>query len=137
MKHLKYAMAFLLGKKAPHYRMREEESVFIVNLNGDVYGVARPYEEDYRYGNVFHEPFEAVLTSSGRERAIQETTERTSRFCGGCEFSGHCPTFFVAAASPQQEAMLIRSGCPVRAVLRHMVGRLRETRSAGAGQRMG
>ncbi len=107
--------------------MRDNECVFIVNTNGDVYGVARAYEAEFLYGNIFNQPLDEILHSQRRTRSIDEGSVRVERHCSGCKYFGACPGFFAAVATPQQQSMLETSGCPVAGVIDHMVDRIEQT----------
>jgi uncharacterized protein len=126
--YIGYALAAINGRRSPRYSMHTQESVFIVDTTGDTYGMARPYEAEHRYGNVFQEPFGAILNSAGRDRAVLAAERRANELCQRCPYLDYCPGFHVAAATPQQQNMLATSGCLVRPVLDHIV-----TRVAAAG----
>jgi uncharacterized protein len=103
------------------------ERVYIVNIDGGVWGVGEAYDAADCYGNIFTSPFVEVLTSPTRRRLCAASTARMERYCGTCEYFGHCPGFFVAGATPEQQKLLAEDGCPVRSMIDHLVARLEKT----------
>ena len=65
--------------------------------------------------------------SEGRIRSIALSQERMQRFCHQCPYFGNCPGTFVANATSVERKILEESGCPVRAVLEHIVDVFRRT----------
>lgn len=124
--YLDYATTWLGGGEGMTYNIRENECVFIVNTNGDTYGIAHAYEPEYLYGNIFTQSLDEILASAGRARAVKEAEMRVARHCAGCKYFGACSGHFAASATPQQQSMLETGGCPVAGVIDHMVARLEQ-----------
>jgi uncharacterized protein len=122
--YISFAIANLAGRRNVLYRKEQDESVFVVNLDGGIWGTGDQYEPDYRYGDLSQQSFGDVLTSKTRRLMIEEAEIRLERHCRKCPYHGACPGHYVADASPQQKALLERSGCPVRKVLDHIVATL-------------
>jgi uncharacterized protein len=122
--YIGYAIAALRDEPRKTYDKQTQEAVFIVNTDGETWGVAETYDPDYRYGNVLREPLDALMSSSGRRRAIAEADARVAKHCTGCPYFGHCPGFDVADATPEQQRVIEESGCPARALISHIIDRL-------------
>jgi uncharacterized protein len=125
--YVDHAIAHITGRNGDRYRREEDEFVFIVDLDGGVWGQGEAYEPEYQYGNLAREDLGAVLTSQARRRANAQAELRCERYCQPCVYYGGCPGDFVADSSPQQQQMLEGSGCPVKEVLHHIVGALEKT----------
>lgn len=128
--YVKFAVSFLGGAAANYrYDKRNEESVFVVNLDGGVWGVGtgERYEPEYRYGNIFTDSFEHMLASPGRMNVVAAAEGRVASYCADCPYFGHCPGSFVADATAEEMAALNRSGCPERKILDHIVDTLRRS----------
>jgi len=97
------------------------ECVFIVDINGDVYGMPAVYDADYLYGNLFRTQFSEILKSGARRRSIMLSQQRMQRFCHQCPYFGACPGEFVANATYEQQKLLEARGCLVRDVIEHIV----------------
>jgi uncharacterized protein len=119
--YVDYAIAHISGRPAKRYRRDSDEFVFMVGLDGGVWGQGEAYEPEYQYGNLAQDTFGQILTSPGRRRSIEEAQSRSERFCGQCRYYGACPGYFVADSSPQQKRMFEESGCPVKEVVDHIV----------------
>jgi uncharacterized protein len=122
-----YAIAYISGRPAKHYRRESDEFVFMVGLDGGVWGQGEAYEPEYQYGNLALDNFGQILTSQERRHSLEEAQSRSERFCRRCPYYGACPGYFVADSSPQQKRMFEESGCPVREVVDHIVHTLEST----------
>lgn len=125
--YLRYALAAVGGAAVAKHDPETDEQVFLVDTNGDTYGVADTYDREYHYGNAFTQPFDDVLHSAARKRAAQDGRERIARHCGSCPYFGYCPGRFAAEATPEQRKMLATSGCPVRELIGHIIRRIDRT----------
>jgi uncharacterized protein len=119
--YVRYAVQHVTGIDNDRYDRSTSERVFIVDVNGDVFGVAESYEPEFCYGNLFRAPFREIAASEGRVRSIALSRERVQRFCHRCPYFGNCPGAFVANATRVEREVLEESGCIVRAVLDHMI----------------
>jgi uncharacterized protein len=125
--YLDFAIAYLAGRRDHHYEKRTQERVFVVNLDGGVWGQGDAYLNALKYGDVSREDLQTILASPGRSLTIALSQRRMAEHCEKCVYFGACPGFFVADASPQQETLLAQSGCPVKQVIDHIVDALKRT----------
>jgi len=86
-----------------------------------VSNVVESYEPEFCYGNLFYSPLREIAESAGRARSIALSQERMQRFCHQCPYFGNCPGAFVANATSVERKVLEASGCPVRAMLDHIL----------------
>lgn len=121
--YLDFAIAYLNGQRHRFYDKLNEECIFVVDPAGDVWGVADTYNVACRYGNVFKEPFEAVLESPIRVQTCLQSEQRIEKYCRGCKYLGACPGYFAADATPEQRTLLDAGYCTVREVISHMLVR--------------
>ena len=61
------------------------------------------------------------MASDARGRSIALSENRMQRFCQRCPYFGSCPGSFVADATDVERKILQAHGCPVRALLDHIV----------------
>ena len=119
--YVRYAVRHVTGADNNRYDRSLSERVFIVDVNGDVFNVVESYEPEFCYGNLFHSTFREIAASEGRARSIALSQERIHRFCHQCPYFGNCPGVFVANATSVERQILEASGCPVRAMLDHIL----------------
>ena len=122
--YIDYAVAYTTGQRDRRYNKQTDEYAFVVELDGGIWGHGEAYESELKYGNLIDEPFADILKSPGRRRAIDNAQRRIDAHCRHCPYYGACPGSFVADASVQQQSVLDQAGCPVRAVLDHIVAAL-------------
>jgi uncharacterized protein len=125
--HLRYALAAISGQKRGTYDPDMDERVFLVDTNGDTYGVADTYAPDRRYGNLFGQGLDALLTSFSREQVKDAARARLQTYCNSCPYFGYCPGRYVAEATPEQRRLLVEDGCPVREIVAHIINRVART----------
>jgi uncharacterized protein len=125
--YLRYALAAISGATIARHQPEADEQVFLVDTNGDTYGVSDTYAPKYQYGNVFTQSFDNVLHSTSRARAAREGRERMERYCSSCPYFGYCPGRFAAEATREQRRMLEADGCPVREMITHIIRRIDKT----------
>jgi uncharacterized protein len=90
--YLEYAVAFMNGKRDAFYDKEVDESIFVIDTNGDVVGY-ETYSEKNRYGHLFDQPFEEVLASSSRQALVAKARQRVETYCTNCIYRGACSTF--------------------------------------------
>jgi uncharacterized protein len=117
------ALAYLGKTNRGYYEKIVDESVFVVDINGDVTGY-ETYQHDHVYGNLFVEPFVEILNSAARARAAQKSAERVEKYCSKCTYFGACMGQPVAEANPFEEQWLAMEGCHVASVIEHIVHRI-------------
>jgi uncharacterized protein len=122
---LSYAINYMAGHPSVCYDKERDESVFVVGVDGGVWGDGEISGEEFRYGNLIEDGFAALLKSENRMQAVERSRRLMHKHCGSCRFLGACPGHFVAEASPQQQRTLEEFGCPERAVIDHIVNALR------------
>jgi uncharacterized protein len=125
--YLRYALASIAAGPRAYHDPEAHEHVFLVDTNGDTYGVADTYDERHRYGNLFREDLEQLVRSAPRTRFVEQARERLARHCQGCPYFGHCPGKFAAEATEEQRRLLTTEGCPVREIVAHIVRRIERT----------
>jgi uncharacterized protein len=116
-----FAVQHITGINRDRYDRSIAERVFIIDVNGDVFNVVESYEPEFRYGNLFRSPLRSIAESDGRSRSTALSQERMRRYCHQCPYFGNCPGAFVANATSVEREILETSGCPVRAVLDHII----------------
>ena len=121
------AIRFLRGEEKNYWNMWEDELVFIVELDGSLWGRPDMYVPGSKYGNVIEQNLESVLQSASRRRACEQAAQRTDLHCRECPYHGYCSGQYVADASNVEREMLSAFGCPVRSVIDHIVARFEET----------
>lgn len=120
----RYALAVISGKPRGTYEAADDENVFLIDTNGDTYGVADTYSTDRRYGNLFDMDFEALRTSAPRGQSMDAARDRLQRYCATCPYFGYCPGRYAAEASPEQRRVLATDGCAVREIIAHIIERV-------------
>jgi uncharacterized protein len=121
---VRFAVQRIMGIDNDRYDPSTSERVFVVDVNGDVSNVS---ESEFCYGNLFCSPLREIAESEVRVRSIALSQERMQRFCHQCPYFGNCPGVFVANATSIECEVLNRSGCPVRAVLDHILDVFKRT----------
>ncbi|MEZ5788770.1 MAG: radical SAM protein [Xanthobacteraceae bacterium] len=109
------------------YDKETDEWVFVVNPNGDLWGISEIEDNRFLYGNVFASPLETVLASDARRATFAEARRRIDQLCGGCPYLGHCTGYSMADVTDGVFGVVEREGCHVRGTLDHIVARFRET----------
>jgi uncharacterized protein len=122
--YVSYAVAHLAGEERAPYVKERDEIVFLVNVDGGVWGVGDAYDPALCYGNAFRQDFADILASPVRRAAAARSEARVEKHCRACPYRGQCPGAFVADATPEQEASLERGTCVVRRILDRMTGDL-------------
>ncbi|MGB5086206.1 MAG: radical SAM protein [Methylocystis silviterrae] len=121
--YLAYALDHLEGAP-PSEGTADQESVFVVNTDGRVWGAAELYAPGRDYGNIFETAFSELLRGKNRLAARKAARERVMAYCRPCPYFGACPGYAVAFSFPDEIAALETHGCPVRKIIAHIVARL-------------
>lgn len=128
-------MADLLRRRAPwfvpgYYERRTNESVVLVNTNGDLYSQGDAFVPGRAWGNIFRSPMRDILQSDARKRSVLAAETRMARACVRCEYFGACDGFAVAEDNRHYRDTVGAQGgtaCVVeRGLYRHLERRLRE-----------
>ncbi len=125
--YMRYAVQYITGMDNDRCDRSNNERVFLVDVNGDVFNVMESYEREFCYGNLFNMPFRRIADSESRGRSIALSEDRMRRFCHQCEYFGSCPGVFMASATRVEREIVETSGCPVRAVLDHILDVFKRT----------
>lgn len=97
------AIASLNNSSRTHrFNKETEDSLFVVNTNGDVYSEADAYDSNFSYGNIFTDSFNHLLSSPARKRAIARANLITGSTCHHCEYYGHCNGFRMAESTTEK-----------------------------------
>jgi len=128
--YLAYALAAMAGGEKRFHEPTRGETVFLVDTDGQTYGVADTYAPGRAYGNVFTQDFSDVLASPARALSVADANARMRKHCTACPYHGYCPGTFAADATPEQRRMLDSDGCPVREVITHIIRRVERTEVA-------
>jgi uncharacterized protein len=126
--YLDFALAHIGQQKTYRYNKLDLEAVFIVNIDGTVWGPGDTYNGKVPYGSLLTNGLPDILRSESRRRAIERADHRMHEYCQPCPYYGACPGFFVGDASRQEEILLKAAGCPVRATIQHILARLESTK---------
>ena len=119
--YVRYAIRYVTGVDNHRYDRSISERVFVIDVNGNVFNVVESYEPEFCYGNLFSSSFREIAVSERRVRSIALSRDRMQRFCYQCPYFGNCPGIFVANATSVERQILEASGCPVRAVIDHIL----------------
>lgn len=125
--YVRYAVQYITNINNDRFDRSARDSIFIIDVNGDVFNDIESYEREFCYGNLFHSPLSKIVASEGRERSIMLSRERMQRFCHQCPYFGSCPGVFVASATSVERKVLEASGCRVRAMLDHILDVFKRT----------
>lgn len=109
------------------YDKETDEWVYVVNPNGDLWGISEIEDNRFLYGNVFTSPLEEVLASDLRRVTFAAARGRIDHLCGGCPYLGHCTGYPMADVTDGVSGVVEREGCHTRGVLDHIVVRFRQT----------
>ncbi|MEA5571329.1 radical SAM/SPASM domain-containing protein [Calothrix sp. UHCC 0171] len=83
------------------YDKREWESIYIVDVDGEVYSYADAYAITHSHGNIFNQPLAALISSSQHQKIIREAEERIQETCSQCKFFGSCSGYPIAEGNRQ------------------------------------
>ncbi len=109
------------------YDKQTDEWVYVVNPNGDLWGISQIEDNRFLYGNVFKPPLETILAADARRVTFLAARQRIDRICGACPHLGHCNGYAMADATDGFLGVVEREGCHIRGVLHHIVARFSET----------
>ncbi|MBA3448897.1 MAG: radical SAM protein [Pseudaminobacter sp.] len=122
---------YVQGAEKRVYDKSSREHIMVVDTSGEVYAVADTYDPKFSYGNLITDDVEAILNSSGRRGAINDSMDRVLSTCISCEFAGSCSTFPVAEATPIERRMFTHDdGCTVaKGMIQFFVDAVRQRRT--------
>jgi uncharacterized protein len=125
--YMAYAQRSISGAAAERFDYGQEEFVFIVNVDGDTWGVMGAYEPEARYGNLFEQDFTDILAAENRQRQKSEIDRRATSHCVSCKYYGACPGKYVVQATTEERKLIDSRGCIVKEVISHILQRCEET----------
>jgi Arylsulfatase regulator (Fe-S oxidoreductase) len=126
------AIKSIAGAPRRVYRKEADEWVYVVNPNGDLWGISEIEDNRFFYGNVFTSSLADVLASDTRKETFAEAERRIDQLCGACPYLGHCSAYAMADVNDGVFATVRREGCHARALLDHIVARFEESGIADA-----
>lgn len=98
--YIEYALRYIYQKPfTSQYTQQSDEALFLINLDGNVFGASSNYEPESIYGNAFNDDFDSILESKARHVVNQASQDYQSRFCSGCSYVGYCPGQYAAEAT--------------------------------------
>jgi uncharacterized protein len=101
--YMNAAMNALMPNSAKHkFDKAQDDSLFIVNTNGDLYAEADAYDDKYAYGNLFTTDLDSLLESPARKRAIERANMIVGSTCAQCPHHGDCSGFRMAEATTEK-----------------------------------
>ena len=117
------------GAKNIFYDKRVWESIYTVNIDGEVYSYADSYNLDRSHGNLFTTPLTQIIDSENHERSIADAERRIEQTCSDCIYFGSCSGYPMAEGSreyyPVDERGILQ--CIVdRGILEYIDYRFRE-----------
>jgi uncharacterized protein len=72
------------------YDKAEWESIYVVNVNGDLYSYADAYNIEMSHGNLVTTPLENIVRGKQHQKAIAAAEERMAASCYSCQYFGSC-----------------------------------------------
>jgi len=81
------------------YDKESWESIYLVNVTGDVYSYADAYNIEYSHGNIFTDSMTKIISSEEHQKAIAAAVQRMSSACLPCKYFGSCSGYPVAEES--------------------------------------
>jgi uncharacterized protein len=89
------------GYQPVYYDRRSQESVILINTNGDLYAQADAYDTERSWGNIFRSSLQDILQTTPRERSVTEAETRMAATCLDCKYFGVCNGFPIAENNRQ------------------------------------
>ncbi|MUG94015.1 radical SAM protein [Scytonema sp. UIC 10036] len=83
------------------YDKREWESIYIVDVDGEVYSYADAYLITHSHGNIFNQPLGSLINSERHQKIVIEAEERIQETCSQCKFFGSCSSYPIAEGNRQ------------------------------------
>ena len=137
VEYMIYAQRSIAGAAAEYFDYGQHECVFIVDVDGNTWGVMGDYKSEAKYGNLFEQDFSDVLAGENRARQKVEIDLRVTSHCGSCEYHGACPGQYVVQATAEERKLIDAQGCIVREVISHILQRYEETGLSSTFDRAG
>jgi uncharacterized protein len=78
------------------YDKADWESIYLVNVNGDVFSYGDAYDPDFCHGNLFTTPLEQIVLSPVHQQVISRAQERMLSACSSCKYFGSCSGYAMA-----------------------------------------
>jgi radical SAM protein with 4Fe4S-binding SPASM domain len=122
--YLAIAVYSMAGRPWPRFDRRTDESVFVVNTDGGVWGEPEAYDPEFGFGNIFRHDLRELLRSPGREKAISGSEDRQEAYCKECPYHESCSGYFMASNLAYEITPATPHRCVARDVASYMVDRL-------------
>jgi uncharacterized protein len=123
--YLRNALHFLNGVRPWFYDQEMDQSVFVVDTSGDVFG-HETYLAGSQYGNIFTQSFEEIADSPIRKNQADDSVQRIERYCAKCMYLGACSGYPAATANQLETQWLSADACYVAMIIGHIVRRLEQ-----------
>jgi uncharacterized protein len=111
------------------YDKREWESIYLVNIDGEVYSYADAYDREKSHGNLFTTPLAQVIDNKHHWQIVTEAERRIELTCSDCIYFGSCSGYPMAEGSREYYPVDDRGAlqCVVdKGILAYIDRRLRE-----------
>jgi uncharacterized protein len=125
--YLEAAVRYMTGTAGEIYDPKNGEWALIVNTDGSVYNHAEAYAPGWVMGNIFTEPFSAIMSSPGRTRTLHVRDDR-ARTCAVCPYDASCSRVPIVEALPSERWLDPAGGleCRIaRPMIEFMIERIR------------
>ncbi|NEU75081.1 radical SAM protein [Hassallia byssoidea VB512170] len=97
MDHIQQILHYYSPDSEPfYYDKKEWESIYLVNVTGDVYSYADAYNIEFSHGNLFKDSMEEIVLGSAHQKVIKAAEERIASTCTFCPYFGSCSGYPVA-----------------------------------------
>ncbi|MGB5086205.1 MAG: radical SAM protein [Methylocystis silviterrae] len=126
------AERFIFGDERRVYDKAVDEWAYVVNPNGDLWGISEIEDNRFHYGNVFTGSLEEALASKVRADGVAASRRNIEILCAGCPYHGYCTGYPMADPTEGFFETARREGCHARGVLDHIVARLEADGTADA-----
>ena len=107
------------------YQKREGNSVYHINVDGNLFNYANFYRHNFYYGNLLTTPLKDILCGFNYQQAVNATEKRTDDICKSCKFFGSCDGYPIAEAIPLN-IQLDKTGNPECFIVKNVLGYLEE-----------
>jgi uncharacterized protein len=114
----------MTNKMRPHFDREVDETVFVVNTDGRLWGQSEVYQPEFTYGNIFDNDLRKLLLAPSRQEAVAVSRRRQEASCSNCPYYGPCSGYYVSSNPAYEPSPSAQWRCVVRDVVAHMVDRL-------------
>lgn len=90
---------YMPNKQPSYYDKRKWESIYLVNVDGNIYSYADAYNPTLTHGNLFTTPLENIVREFMHLKAIESAEKRINSVCTSCSYFGSCTGYPMAEES--------------------------------------